>query len=265
MPGSPERGSSPAGPDAPPLRVASFNIRSSRSFDGLNSWPLRRPATAAAIRALDADVVGLQEVHPGPARYLRRALAGVAAVGAGRRDGRRGERCLILYRTERLRLVGWTTRWFSDEPLRPGTRLAGAGSPRVATLAELVARDSGERFAVANVHLDERREGNRVASARLLVSWLAPHVPWIVLGDFNAVPASGVLAVVEAAGFTTALDADAGGTAHDFTGRADGARIDHVLVGPQWDVLAGTVVRRRERGRLASDHWPVVADLRLRR
>lgn len=251
-------------PDSQALRVASFNIRTARAFDGRNSWPLRRRATAAALRDLEADVAGLQEVHRGAGRFLVRSLGDVAAVGAGRTDGRRGERCLIVYRPDRLRLLRWTTRWLADDPGRPGARLPGASFPRVATLAEFVDRGSGRHLAVANTHLDEHLDHNRLAAARLLAAWLAPHLPWVVLGDFNAGPSSAAFRPLLDAGLRPVLPADAGGTAHGFTGRADGPRIDHILVRGPWDVVGSGVVRSRPRGRLPSDHWPVTADLRLR-
>ncbi|HVM54984.1 MAG TPA: endonuclease/exonuclease/phosphatase family protein [Acidimicrobiales bacterium] len=250
------------GPGPMALRVASFNIRSARSFDGRNSWPLRRLATVGAIRGLDADVVGLQEVHRGPSAYLLRRLRSYAGVGDGRSGGKRGERCLVLHRTERLEMLAWSTRWFSDAPDRAGTRLPGASFPRVVTLVELADRRSGRRFGVADVHLDEHRNENRLASVHMLTSWLDPGLPWLVVGDFNAGPTSRVLAVLTDAGFRPALDHGAGGTAHGFTGRADGPRLDHILVSSHWDVLAGAAVRT-EAGRLPSDHWPVVADVRL--
>jgi endonuclease/exonuclease/phosphatase family metal-dependent hydrolase len=249
-------------PGTTALRVASFNIRSARSFDGRNSWPLRRLATVGTVRSLDADVVGLQEVHRGPSTYLLRKLPSYAGVGAGRTDGTRGERCLVLHRTERLEMVRWSTRWFADTPDRAGSRLPGASFPRVATLVELAERRSGRHFGVADIHLDEHRDENRLTSVRMLSSWLDPALPWIVVGDFNAGPTSAVLAVLADAGFRPALDNDAGGTAHRFTGRADGPRLDHILVSSHWDVLAGAVVRT-EAGRLPSDHWPVVADVQL--
>lgn len=219
-------------------------------------------ATVGAIRGLGADVVGLQEVHRGQSTYLLRRLHSYAGVGAGRTDGDRGERCLVLHRTERLEMLRWSTRWFSDAPDHAGSRLPGASFPRVATLVKLADRHSGLGFGVADVHLDEHHEENRLASVHMLTSWLDPGLPWIVVGDFNAGPTSPVLAVLADAGFRPALDHDAGGTAHRFTGRVDGPRLDHILVSSHWDVLASAVVRT-ETGRLPSDHWPVVADVRL--
>ena len=73
------------------LRVATFNVRNGRAFDGWNSWPFRRPATTAAIAGLEADVVGLQEVLRFQVSALRARLPRYGFVGSGRDDGRRGD------------------------------------------------------------------------------------------------------------------------------------------------------------------------------
>jgi endonuclease/exonuclease/phosphatase family metal-dependent hydrolase len=85
-----------------------------------------------------------------------------------------------------------------------------------------------------------------------------------VLGDLNAGPGGDVVAPLLAVGLRDALEGVPGGTAHGFTGRTDGRRIDHVLVSRHWDVVAASIEHPRPGGRLPSDHWPVVADLRLR-
>ena len=87
----------------------------------------------------------------------------------------------------------------------------------------------------------------------------------IVVGDFNAVPSDvEAWAPLFAAGLEPALAADAPGTAHDFTGRTDVPRLDHILVSRHWEVHDAGVVTARPRGRLPSDHWPVRAVVALR-
>lgn len=242
------------------VRIATFNVRNGLALDGRSSWPVRRGATAAAIGGLDADVAGLQEVYPFQQRWLTRRLHGYRAVGKGRNDGRRGERCPLLYRPP-CELVTVATRWFADDPDTPGGRLPGASFPRVATLG--VFERDGRRFGVANVHLDEHRAENRVTSTRMLLGWLPPEIPWVIVGDFNEEVDGPAVGVLLEAGYRSALGPDAPGTNHDFTGRTDGARIDHVLVGLAWAIDDARVVTDRPGGRLPSDHWPVVADLRL--
>ncbi len=245
------------------LRVGTFNIRNGVAFDGCNSWLFRRRATADMIGGLDADVVGLQEAYGFQANYLRRRLPDHGLTGDGRSALRRGERCAVIFRQAALELTASETRWYGDEPSRPGIRLPKATSPRVATIAGFRPVDGGgPPFTFVNTHLDQRHEDNRLRAAEQLLGWLDDG-PSIVVGDLNAGPDSRVLAILEAGGLRTVLPPDAPGTNHDFTGRTDGRRIDHILVSSHWEIGPAQVVTGRPRGRLPSDHWPVVADLTL--
>lgn len=244
------------------MRVASWNVRNGRALDGWDSWPLRRLAARATLAELGAEVAGLQEVYGWQLRSLRRALPHHSAVGLGRGARGGGERCALLVGPSH-RVVRHRTLWLSETPPTPGSRLPGATHPRVATLAELEVTASGARFGAAVTHLDQRHEANRVRSVELLLGWLDDALPWAVLGDLNATPGSAPLRRLEAAGFASVLPPGAGGTAHAFSGREDGPRIDHVLVRGPWLVEAACVTHPRPGGRLPSDHWPVVADLRL--
>jgi endonuclease/exonuclease/phosphatase family metal-dependent hydrolase len=245
------------------LRVGTFNIRNALAFDGCNSWLFRRRATADMITALDADVVGLQEAYGFQAGYLHHRLRDHGLTGDGRSALRRGERCAVIFRQAVVELTASETRWYGDEPGRPGIRLPRASFPRVATIATFGPVHGGDPpFTFVNTHLDEHHEDNRVTAAKQLLGWLDDG-PSIVVGDLNAGPDSRVLATLEAGGLRTVLPPDAPGTNHDFTGRTDGRRIDHILVSSHWEIGPAEVVTGRPRGRLPSDHWPVVADLTL--
>jgi endonuclease/exonuclease/phosphatase family metal-dependent hydrolase len=244
------------------LRVGTFNIRNGVAFDGGNAWPFRRKATADMVRALDADVVGLQEAYGFQARSLRRRLPAYGLTGDGRSARRWGERCAVVFRKARLELTRSETRWYGDDPSRPGLRLPEASFPRVATITTFGPVDGGPPFTFANTHLDEHLEDNRVAAAEQLLDWLGDG-PRVVVGDLNAEPDSRVVRALEAGGLRNVLGPDAPGTNHDFTGRTDGRRIDHILVSSHWTIGAAEVVTERPGGRLPSDHWPVVADLTL--
>ena len=293
---------------SPALRVATFNIRNGIAFDGFDSWPFRRWATADAVARLDADLIGLQEVHGFQQHYLLGRLPGYGATGAGRSDGRRGERCAVLYRPARLRLDGSTTRWFSDTPDLPGSTGWGNRLPRIVTIARFTDLANGRRFAFADCHLEGWPPAARHRSAAALVAWLDPDLPAIVAGDLNAEPDDEAVRTLLDAGlrdvFTAeraaadsesqqptdyeaqsqasletkkkAQTAPAGATpsaAPTTTGGFDGhdrrRRIDYLFVTRQWRVEEAAVAeatrrhRRDRRHRLPSDHWPVVATLRL--
>ena len=243
------------------MRVGTFNIRTGLGCDGFNSWPFRRRATAAAIKAVDADVIGLQEVHGFQRRYLERQAPGWRWFGLGRSGRNSGEQCPITVTNPELDVVTHQTRWYGPPPALPGTQLPGASFPRIATLVRCRGRLDGTEFDVINTHLDEHIDANRLTSVRQLVAWIDQAVPTVVLGDFNAEPSNAaVLGPLADAGFEMA-DVT-GGTSHGFTGTADGSQIDHIFLSRHWAVEDCAIVRENY-GRLASDHWPVRATMRL--
>jgi endonuclease/exonuclease/phosphatase family metal-dependent hydrolase len=221
---------------------------------------------------LGAEVVGLQEVHGFQQHHLARRLGGYAAVGAGRDDGReRGERCTVLYRPGRLELESWTVRWFSDTPSVPGSRTWGNPVTRLVTLCRFTDRADGRRFGVADAHWDGASAESRLRSADALLRWLDPALPWIVLGDLNATAGDPAVARLVAGGLRDTLAhlgerGPGAGTHHRWDGATDGTRIDYVLVSPEWEVLDAEIAHlppEDGRSALPSDHWPVVATLRL--
>lgn len=98
------------------VRVATFNIRNGRAMDLMNSWPLRRHATAAAIAELGADIVGLQEVFEFQRRYLDQRLGAYRWFGQGRDGARAGEQCPIGVSGTSLTVLDDRTRWYGDRP-----------------------------------------------------------------------------------------------------------------------------------------------------
>jgi endonuclease/exonuclease/phosphatase family metal-dependent hydrolase len=246
------------------VRVASFNIRSSHGHDGDNRWRRRRPACVAAIRGFEADIVGLQEVRRDQLRYLRRAFPDAVFVGRARNRWGGGEHASVLVAPTGWVIESSETRWLSPTPARRGSPGWDAAITRVATLVRL--QRDGVRLGIANTHFDHAGVEARERSAELIVEWLGGERDrhWAVLGDLNAVPGSAPLQTLAAGGYADALPPDAGGTEHAFTGAADRTRIDYILAGPGIEVEAAWIGHERPRGRLPSDHWPVLADLVVR-
>ncbi|HYF46481.1 MAG TPA: endonuclease/exonuclease/phosphatase family protein [Acidimicrobiales bacterium] len=242
------------------LRVASFNVRFGLALDGWNSWlPFRWLAARTVVRHLDADLLGLQEAYAFQTWCLRQR--GFGMTGDGRNEDGGGERCSVLYRKDRLRLVDSSTRWYGDEPFRAGSKLPRASHPRITTIADVELGD-GQPFTFVNTHLDQRYDDNRVAAARQLVAWLGDG-PTIVVGDLNAKPGTEPLKVLEGAGLRSALPPDSPGTNHDFGRRDPWIWIDHILVSEHWKVRDTGVLTEKPFGRHPSDHWPLYADLTL--
>ena len=242
------------------LTVGSYNIRNGVALDRASCWFRRRATLARVVRALDADVWGLQEAYGFQRGYLRRrALWGHAEFGIGRNPDGGGEGCPVYARDAVFRVVEASTRWFGETPEIPGSRLPDAGFPRVATMATVEHRESGQRFVVANTHLDEKSPDNRRASVDQLVDWLDPRLPTVVCGDFNSRPDEPPYRAMVAAGFSPSLGPDDGPTSNGFGDPDHAHHIDEVFV-RGLDVVRCSV--RRDAG-FASDHWPILATLRL--
>lgn len=248
------------------LRVASFNVRTGLALDGAHLWWRRRHSLLTTIRDLNVDVLGLQELRGFQRRWLARRLPEFEFHGTGRSRFSSGEATPVAVRTNGtgLKVVSSRTRWFGATPDRPGSRIPGATHPRIATTVVVRSAD-GTEIEATSLHLDQRSEKRRTASTRQLLGWLSDTGPRIVMGDFNAGIAAGCTRSLLDTDYRSVLPTGGSGTFHGFTATTHAAPIDHILVSAELDVVDATVVERHDLHPLPSDHWPVVATLRLTR
>ena len=259
------------------LGVMTYNIRLDLASDGINAWPHRKNMVAALIRHEAPDILGMQEVMVGQKRDLELALPEFAVVGAARDDGKeKGEFSPIAYRRDRFELVGSGTIWLSETPAVP-SKSWDAAYPRIATWAILRDRKGGASIRVVNTHFDHVGVIARHQSASLLSLWLAEGewagLPTILMGDFNSTPdgsAYRLLAGNAALGLRDARTISRTpaygppGTFNAFKIDSDApAPIDHIFVSGQFSADRYSVITQHWGGRLPSDHYPVVASLKL--
>ena len=263
------------------VRAASVNL-----FAQHGGWERRREALRQGLRALDADVLALQEavVHDG--RDTARELLGdgyelahqtVGLVGDGSHRGSSvASRWPITAVHEiDLHLTGRTGGYSC------GTVVAEIDSP----VGRLLMGSHGSSWAW---WAERERELQAVAVVRRVEELLAEEPAHVVLGgDFNAEPQSSSMRFLTGRtsldGFSTAyrdawesVHGDAAGwtfdprnplTAIDEPHLDRGRRIDYLLVrcgdhGPTLRVLdAGLAVHEQVDGVQPSDHYGVVADL----
>lgn len=222
------------------LRVVSYNLHSLKDDRG---------ALIAVVRDLAPDVLLLQEA---PRRFrwrprcaaLARAFGLVMAVG-----GMPGLGNLVL--TD-LR-VAVTETWCLRFPLTPGRHLRGAALARC--------RVAGGSFLVAGSHLatdpvERPDQAGRLRTALTEAAAAEPDQPPLVGADLNDEPGSATWSAL-VAGLV-----DPGDGSPTFPATGPRRRIDAVFVDPRVEVRGYQVVDT-PAARRASDHLPVVADLRL--
>ncbi|MGW6896585.1 endonuclease/exonuclease/phosphatase family protein [Streptomyces sp. NPDC054919] len=245
-----------------PLRVATYNIHAGAGMD--NVFDLDRQA--AELRALDADVIGLQEVDVHwDTRSQWRDVAGELA--------------------ERLHMRVSFAPIYSLDPTTPGAprrefgvavlsryRIVSAENHEITRLStqvpdpvpapapgfgEVVVRVKGMPVHVYVTHLDYRGDPSvriaQVADTRRVMA--EDEGRKVLLGDFNAEPGAPELAPL----WEELADAEPGAPTYPALNPVK--RIDFVAVSKDGVRVRDAAVAET----LASDHRPVVADLLLRR
>lgn len=272
--------------DATALNVMTFNIRYDNPSDGENAWPHRRSMVAGLFAAQKPDIVGLQEALDSQLREILTDRSEFASVGVGRDDGMtRGEYAAILYRSDRLSVLDSGTFWFSDTPEVPGSTHWGNSITRICTWARFADRASmgnpPRSFYVFNAHLDHQSQPSRERSVQMLLRRIAQRGasdPVIITGDFNAGESNAVVQFIK--GFDRSntdvvlpifVDSFRSiypreqivGTFNSFRGESTGDKIDYIFVSPETVVGSSEILRDNVNARYPSDHFPVVARIRL--
>ncbi|HET9382628.1 MAG TPA: endonuclease/exonuclease/phosphatase family protein [Streptomyces sp.] len=247
---------------AVPLRVATYNIHAGAGEDQV--FDLDR--TARAVRDLDADVIGLQEVdvHWGARSDFvdeARALAGKLGMRvffapiydmdpAGPGGERRQYGVAVLSRYPVLAAE-------NHEITRLSTQVPGSPPAPAPGFAEVTVNVRGAHAHVYVTHLDYRADPSVRAAqvADTLRILAADHGPKILVGDFNAEASAPELAPL----WEELRDATPG-VGPTYPAVAPVKRIDFVTVSPDVTVTAAHAVATD-----ASDHRPVVTDLELHR
>jgi endonuclease/exonuclease/phosphatase family metal-dependent hydrolase len=256
------------------MRAMSYNIRLDLASDGTNGWPYRRNELIGQIEIVRPDIMGLQEVLSNQRRDLAAALPDYEFLGLGRDDGKdAGEYSPLGVRKAAFAIGRSGTFWLSPTPDRPSLGW-GASYKRIVTWVQLTHRSSGSAILALNTHWDHESLLARRESGAMISRWISQHrrpsERVLLLGDFNAPLAEPSMKILTDAGL-----ADTRATAREVLGgetsfnnfQAIPAKpspaIDHILVDSSWRVRRHATIAQHVNGKVASDHFPVVADLTL--
>jgi endonuclease/exonuclease/phosphatase family metal-dependent hydrolase len=256
------------------LTVMTYNLRYA-SDTPPNAWPQRRPVMKACLESVQPDVFGTQEGLYRQLKDLAADLPGYDWIGTGRDGGSRGEFMAVFYRRDRLEPLEFDHFWLSDTPHVIGSSTWGNTNRRMVTWVRFRDRQTGTEFYFWNTHLDHALQPAREKGAALIrerVAALKTSLPVFLVGDFNANAGANPAydRLTQDGGFQdTWLLAGERGNAefNSFNGfetpRKQGQRIDWILLRGEATVARSEIVTFAQDGQVPSDHYPVVARVRL--
>jgi endonuclease/exonuclease/phosphatase family metal-dependent hydrolase len=260
------------------LNIMTFNIRLNLDSDSLNAWPYRQGKLASQVLFYQADILGVQEALPAQMADLQNALTGYRYVGVGREDGKNeGEYSAIFYNRSRLELIKGTTFWLSETPLLPGKKGWDAACARIITWAQLKDKKTGKIFFVFNTHFDHIGQVARRESAKMLlhaVDSIAGNQQAIVTGDFNAHPQDEPILIItnmndrlhltDTKTVSQTPHYGPTGTFNAFKSMEQTDQpIDYIFFNRGVKVMSHATISESWMGRFASDHFAVLAKVRL--
>lgn len=255
-------------------RVMSFNLRCAN--DGIQTITNRSKVAVEVIKQYAPDSFGVQECTP---RWKRILAANVgdkyACVGAARDYyGPFTEYSSIYYLKDKYNLIDSGTFWLSETPEKRWTKSFDSACFRVASWALLEDKETGLRYTHINTHLDHVLETTRESQMKVLiecVNKVANGSPIIMTGDFNAYEDSLVYAVACDSFNDTkkvAKSSDDGRTFTSYGNKADDSHkgpgaIDFIFADKTLEVDTYKIIRNTVQDIYPSDHFPIVADIRL--
>ncbi len=258
------------------IAVATLNIHYIYEGQTKMPWLERREAVVAALDDIDADLFAFQEMETFAGSHSNAAneqQAWIAAASPGYAFAATGDPALfpntqpIMYRRDRFDMLDQGFFFFSPTPDELYSRPWHGRFPYFATWALFFDREAPglPRFAVVNLHLDHSNRRDRRLAAELVLDRTRAFggLPILVVGDFNALASFRTVRTFRDAGFSVAPIK--GASYHFGRGLDLYPAIDHVLYSPGWGLVSTSVYREAPGGIWPSDHYPVIATLKLGR
>lgn len=265
------------------IKVISFNLRRDFGPSRKNRWEVRRNIATDIIRRSGAAIIGVQEVLPRMRQDIRQSLSGYSIFGTGRMMGRKpnnDEHSDIILKNDDAEVDSYHTFWLSKKP-DTVSRAYFAVFPRICTVAEVRLKSTGRRIRVFNTHFDHISWLARNFSVRMILDYISranqeDPLPTIVMGDFNASPNSRAVRIIreQLHGYRNISLRDVYGdidqvvynTYHGSKGKVNPHKgpIDYIFVSDDFEVVDVNINTDNRDGVYPSDHYPVMATLRLK-
>lgn len=254
------------------IKICSFNLRIRNERDGINHFDLRVPRIIKVIEDEKPDLIGFQEATGEMLSKLGPALKYYTLLYCGRNAHCLGESAAVAVLNSTFAVIAYENFWQSFTPTVPGSRYENtdqSSCPRITTSALVCHRETGKYLRFCNTHLDHKGEDARMLGIAQICQHLsASAVPFVLTGDFNALPDSPVVAAISAFEHlgrpTIEATSNIKGTFHDFGKKDVPSKIDYVFTDAPCDPSEAYAIEKGpSRGVHISDHYPVIAFIEL--
>lgn len=252
------------------LTAMSFNLMA-----GIQAGDERVDHVVDTVLKYKPDLIGVQEATDVWMDILRQNLGEIyGIVGVGRNANCKDEHSAVLYLKEKFDLVTSGTKWLSQTPDIPGSKLPASHYTRIMTYALLSRKSDEKQFLHVNTHLDygttTTEEQTKVAQVQTMFDIInsLPNAPTIITGDFNATvgtPAYDKMVnanyIDSAEHIPTRLRMP---TYHGLRGTTGAPRhIDYIFTTKDFSSAYYRICTEGVNGKDVSDHFPIFAVLNI--
>lgn len=268
------------------IKIISFNLRADFKHDRANRWEYRREYAARLIQESGASIIGVQELLPNMRLDIEKLLQDYTVLGEGRYNGKKNtgdEHADIIIKDTDAAADTFRTFWLSRSE-DDVSRAYWAFFPRICTVAEVYIKPLNRTIRVFNTHFDHICGMARVLGVNIILRTMHElnrqrPLPTVLMGDLNAGPKSKPIRILREnlhpyenlrlTDVYSVCKESVKNTHHGFgqggliSWVIDRAPIDYIFVSEEFSIVDVRVDRSTENGRFPSDHFPLVATLKL--
>lgn len=258
------------------MRVMTFNLRCNFPLDFKNKWENRKDIIFHIINKYNCDIIGTQEVTNSMFEDISKNIKKFNIIGEPRSKRFFSERNDILI-SDRYKIKNYKTFWLSENPEKVGSSKWYSIFPRICTTAVLNIED-GKKIRVCNLHLDCFLPQAREYGLKKLIEFIEKEqekedIPVILMGDFNATPNSKLIRNLKNGKyckkkFVAVQDFNKElykmPTRSDFGRKRKGIHIDYIFVSEDIEIINTEIISDNINGKYPSDHFPVMAEIKIK-
>lgn len=260
------------------LRIMQFNIREDKQTEpDYNTFNgVRATAIIRMVNDIQPDIICLQECRKTQAAYLASNLTGYSQL-LYPKDGiekNGGQRDVILYKSQKVRLISWDKFWFSETP-NVSSKSWDASTPKLTIFARFRSREDTEKdFYVYCTHFPPSAPEAQSHAVEMIINSIktkvGDEVPVFLCGDLNLNYTSSILNPLKeymSHAAATALISD-GIQAITYNGYRDTNQktLDHIFY--RFSIVDTYHVKNKlyqygDNCKWISDHYPLYSDVKF--